>query len=279
MAQEKCENKMFAAGDNAVTTKSRKLTDLPDALRSRDVAIAANGAASKEVRAVGTEARQGHWIEPGEKDGWLIVGTGRFPGPGWSGEFRGRPATLFDFAAKLHDLNYVLNAIKFGVVSGTIGHGVPFLRGCSKALSRKAKADFIFRKMTEVGRGGGAWVGFINWAARAVFYDDPKYFRKDDGFANALLQPETSRLANPDEYFMIPFSHLKAPRFATVAKSRKRIPNYPKSKVSSFPNYMERSADDINPGWWAWAESVYGKTWRKIQGITDETDSSFKWSR
>ena len=73
---------MFAAGDNAVTTKSRKLTDLPDALRSRDVAIAANGAASKEVRAVGTEARQGHWIEPGEKDGWLIVGTGRFPGPG-----------------------------------------------------------------------------------------------------------------------------------------------------------------------------------------------------
>ena len=223
------------------------------------------------------EARLGNWIEPGLKDGWSIIGTGRFPGPGWSGEFRGRPATLFDFTAKLHDLNYVLNDIKFGVVSGTIGHGVSLLRGRAKALSRKAKADFIFRKMNEVGTGAGGWVGFVNWAARAVFYDDPKYFCKGDDFANALRQPETPRLANPGEYLMIPFSHLKDPRYITVVKHWKGIPNHPRSKIFSYPNYMERSDDDIHPGWWAWAESVYGRTWKKIQEITDETDFSFKW--
>jgi|LFRM01.1.fsa_nt_gb hypothetical protein len=41
--------------------------------------------------------------------------------------------------------------------------------------------------MTEVGTGGGSWVGFVNWAARAVFYDDPKYFCKGDDIANAPL--------------------------------------------------------------------------------------------
>lgn len=177
-------------------------------------------------------ARQGKWIEPGDDEGWSIVGTGQFPGPGWSGEFRGRPATLFDFTAKLHDLNYALNDIEFGVLSGTVGHGVPFVRGRGKALSRKAKADFIFRKMTEVGTGGGSWVGFVNWAARAVFYDDPKYFCKGDDFANALLQPETPRLSKPEEYLMIPYSHLKEPRpTVQVIKHWKGIPEHPVTKT------------------------------------------------
>jgi hypothetical protein len=223
------------------------------------------------------EARLGNWIDPGAKEGWSIVGTGRFPGPGWSGEFRGRPATLFDFAAKFHDLHYALNHIKFGAVSGTVGHGVPFLRERGKSLSRKAKADYIFRKMNEVGTGGGIWVGFVNWAARTAFYDDPKYFCKGDDFANALLQPETPRLANPDEYLMIPFSHLRDQRFTTVVKHWKGLPNHPRTKTFTYPDYMAESTDDRDPGWWAWAESIYGETWRKIQEITDATDSSFKW--
>jgi RHS repeat-associated protein len=223
-------------------------------------------------------ARQGKWIEPRDDEGWSIVGTGQFPGPGWSGEFRGRPATLFDFTAKLHDLNYALNGIEFGVLSGTVGHGVPVVRGRGKALSRKAKADFIFRKMTEVGTGGGSWVGFVNWAARAVFYDDPKYFCKGDDFANALLQPETPRLSKPEEYLMIPYSHLKEPRpTVQVVKHWKGIPEHPVTKTFEYPNYMEIANDDRHPGWWAWSESVYGGTWQKIQEITNETDSSFKW--
>ncbi len=224
------------------------------------------------------EAQVGKWIEPGADEGWAIVGTGRFPGPGWSGEFRGRPATLFDFAAKLHDLHYALNDIKFGAVSGTVGHGVPFLRERGKALSRKAKADYIFRKMNDVGTGGGVWVGFVNWAARAAFYDDPKYFCRNDDFANALLQPETPRLARPEEYLMIPYSHLKEPRpTIAVVKHWKGIPDHPLTKTFTFPDYMGAANEDHSPGWWMWAESVYGETWRKIQEITDATDSSFKW--
>ena len=223
------------------------------------------------------EKRVGKWIEPNRKDGWSIWGTGRFPGPGWSGEFRGRPATLFDFAAKFHDLHYELNDLKFGFASGTIGHALPFIREDGKTLSRKAKADFIFRKMNEVGTEGGVWVGAVNWAARAVFYDDTKYFCKGDDFANALLQPETPRLAKPKEYFMIPYSHLKKPPTIKIVKHWHGLPNHPYTKTFFYPDYMETANEDGSPGLWVWAESVYGETWKKIKGITDATDSSFTW--
>ena len=223
------------------------------------------------------EKRVGKWIEPNRKDGWSIWGTGRFPGPGWSGEFRGRPATLFDFAAKFHDLHYELNDLKFGFASGTIGHVLPFIREDGKTLSRKAKADFIFRKMNEVGTEGGVWVGAVNWAARAVFYDDTKYFCKGDDFANALLQPETPRLAKPEEYLMIPYSHLKSPPTIKIVKHWHGLPNHPYTKTFFYPDYMETANEDRSPGLWVWAESVYGETWKKIKGITDATDSSFTW--
>jgi RHS repeat-associated protein len=228
------------------------------------------------------EKRVGKWIEPDIKDGWSIWGTGRFPGPGWSGEFRGRPATLFDFAAKFHDLHYELNDLKFGFASGTIGHVLPFIREDGKTLSRKAKADFIFRKMNEVGTEGGVWVGAVNWAACAVFYDDTKYFCKGDDFANALLQPETPRLAKPEQYLMIPYSHLKEPRPTVVVKRWKRIHNTPhsdrrRSMKVAYPDFMKDAPDDLFPGLWAWAESVYGETWKKIKRITNDTDASFSW--
>jgi hypothetical protein len=49
----------------------------------------------------------------------------------------------------------------------------------------------------------------------------------------------------------------------------------PRPKV--FKNYMQSAdEDEFAGGWWEWAKAVYGDTWRKIQEISDETDSSFK---
>ncbi len=45
------------------------------------------------------------WPKPDDREGWAIPGTGNFPGPGWRDTFRTRPATFFDFAAKIHDLH------------------------------------------------------------------------------------------------------------------------------------------------------------------------------
>ena len=225
----------------------------------------------------------GNAVNPG---GWAIIGTGHFPGPGWgsstypgwTGEFRGRPDGLFDFAAKLHDLHYFLNQLEFGFGSGTIGHWASPFREDGLTLSRKAKADYIFTKMNAVGTGGGAWVGVVSWLARRVFYDDPKWFCPNDGFKNALTYSKTTRLDDPREYLMIPYGQLREPRpTVSVVRYLHGIRTPRNARTVQYPDYMKTTDDDTAPGWRGWAATTYGRTWTRIQEITDATDSTFTW--
>ncbi len=70
-------------------------------------------------------------------------------------------------------------------------HVSRFRWGQSAELSRKAKADYIFKMMNKLHWEGGRWSGILNFLSQQVFYDDPKYFCKGDDFANFLLQPES----------------------------------------------------------------------------------------
>ncbi len=222
--------------------------------------------------------RVGKWIEPTDKEGNAIPGAGNFPGAGWRDTFRDRPATFFDLSAKIHDLHYGLNDLGFGLKANTIGHIAPeYFHGSKAELSRKAKADYIFRLMNDQAKGRGLWTGFLNWASRRVFYDSPKYFCRGDDFANFAHQPEFPRLNNPDQYLMIPYVALGYKPMKREKKFRNGIPNSKFGyKYVLVPSYTDIATEDHFPGFIQWAESFYGATWGKIKEITSETDSSFR---
>ena len=213
-----------------------------------------------------------------------------FPGKGWSGEFRTRPTTMFDLAAKIHDLHYLINAIEFGSFANTVGHVAPQwshgqLRGKSAELSRKAKSDYIFTMMNKLHWEGGFWSGTLNFLSRRVFYDDPKYFCKGDDFANFLLEPEAWQLDDPEQFLMIPYSKLatqpKRNRVRTTTHSvggAKGVGRtITRSVVEVVADYLAEAPEDRNPGFRAWMQCQMSDIYNRVIHITDQTDSSFVW--
>ena len=241
-------------------------------------------------------AKKGHWPTNNEEDGWAFLGNMNFPGPGWSGTFKTRPTTLFDLAAKIHDLHYTLNGSEFGLIfRNGLGHILPqwsrlHFRTKSPSLSRQAKADYIFRKMNEAKWDAGRWSGTLNYLSRRVFFDDPKYFCKGDGFINFLEAEKASELNDPSEFLMIPYSQLSTQPVIeeTYIYRRHHGPVFSKGAVGggsqtkeirtrTIPDYSSIVPEDYTPGFFAWAEKTYGNTWSRIRSITQDTDSSFKW--
>ncbi len=200
-----------------------------------------------------------------------------FPGAGWSGSFRTRPTTLFDMAAKIHDLHYELNDLLFGKskVSSTIEKAYE--------ISRKAKADYIFTMMNKFHWEGGRWSGTLNFLSRVVFYDDPKYFCKGDDFANFLTEHDSSKINDPDYTLMIPYSQLSSEPIRSFVRE------YPIPATShgggkrtrrmsiEFADYWTEVPEDRHPGFVTWMSQTMGDVYSRILKIDDQTDSSFVW--
>lgn len=136
-----------------------------------------------------------------ERDGRALPGDFNFPGPGFRGEFYWRPRNLFDLAAKFHDLHYQLNGInvEFSLRSGKK------IRG-EVAQSRKAKADYIFRRTCEFCKVSGFWY----WGSKQIFAgEDRREFVAGDGFLNALLVPDVYKKLRDYRFtLMVPLTHV-----------------------------------------------------------------------
>ncbi len=90
---------------------------------------------------------------------------------------------MFDLAGKAHDFGYHVNKITF------LGEVIPdfnlFLTD-KYTLSRKAKCDYIFRKMTNQISKNFAQ-SLATWVANILFGgSSPTEFNKNDGFVNVL---------------------------------------------------------------------------------------------
>ena len=157
---------------------------------------------------------------------FALPGAGNFPGPGWGNNVtpKTRPVDMWDLAGKIHDFNYHINDLSWG-----LGNALMNLSDGWKTRSRKAKSDYIFRKMT-FGQHQDPWT--IMWGVGAnISFDGatPANFRKNDCFDNALVRKE---LDNENKYLMIPYIKLSAPK--------------------SNGQYNNIHAMDINPGWKNW---------------------------
>ena len=231
-----------------------------------------------------------HWPEPDEHDPGTMLGAGNFPGAGWKDVFRTRPATYFDLSAKIHDLHYSLNDVSFGFKANIWERGNPIKAHNGKAnLSRKAKADYIFRKMNDAARSMGIWSGFLNFLSRRVFYDDPKYFCKGDGFQNFKDHPRYSELNDPEKYLMIPYESLHVKHVKDEFRLRV-VPGHSVGRGGHYvhprtytekrvvPDYDRLTDEDDSPGFFGWLTTHYDDyTWKRIGEINNETDNSFKW--
>lgn len=171
-----------------------------------------------------------------EKEGRAAPGV-NFAGPGFRHTFAMRPADLFDFAGKIHDLAYQMN-------------GVNLMGGDPKHRSRRAKADYIFRQMNAHAGVSGAGSGVYNRIA-GVFFNggDRTEFLAGDGFVNPLTNaPVMDKLNNPTKYLMIPHSVLPAGQRPEGAKKF----------------YLIRPFD-YKPGFVKWFEGRYATALPKLR--------------
>lgn len=187
--------------------------------------------------------------KPDETDGWAFAGDVNFAGPGWSGPFRTRPRNHFDFASKLHDLAYCVNDLEIKMN--------PFFKRDPISLSRKAKADSIFRLMNRHTGTSGFSIKLLNWGANLIFDGkDQDDFVAGDGFINPLTHSSVVfLLSDPAAYLMIPYERL--PRHLQ-----------PKTRKGK-PDYMTATRYDHSPGWVSWAKTAYAKVWNDLAAITD----------
>ena len=164
-------------------------------------------------------------------------------------------------------------------------HVSRFRWGQSAELSRKAKADYIFKMMNKLHWEGGRWSGILNFLSRQVFYDDPKYFCKGDDFANFLLQPESWQLDDPLHLLMIPYSQLLSP--PTRNHQRKHLISVggykggnrtiARTVIETVPDYLAEVPEDRNPGFLQWLQLNMPDVLSRVVSITDQTDSTFIW--
>ncbi len=105
-----------------------------------------------------------------------------------------------------------------------------------------------------------------------------------DVFLNFLKHPQSDELNNPDRYLMIPYVVLREKPVTRAAKTVSHgraggsiFGGKPVSQRQEIPDYNAEVTEDRTPGFRAWAEQFYGSTWQKIQEITNETDSTYRW--
>lgn len=200
-----------------------------------------------------------------------------FAGPGWRGKFRTRPTTLFDLAAKIHDLAYHLNRVSFGasIVDGALdAAGLPTNSETLRIKSRKAKADAIFRRMTTFSRtitsGFDVPARLYGSLANMMFHGaDDSQFKRGDGFRNPLLESEVMAFLNdPTKSLTIPYDQL--PRYQRTIRTEKRYSHLHGMPVSTviYPDYSMATRMDRNPGFRAWFERIYAPILPSIRGIT-----------
>lgn len=198
---------------------------------------------------------------PHQEDGWAAPGV-NFAGPGWRGEYRMRPTSLFDLAAKIHDLAFVLNdlEIEFDLDERP-----------QPSLSLKAKADAIFRIMTDFSRGiesGPDPAAFLYRNLAGTFFDgdDPSVFRAGDGFRNPLIEPQTrAYLDDPARSLTIPYSMI--PRGQRPTRELRLPPHRGESRTEQVANYMQEVEIDRRPGFLSWFRQVYAPVYGQIMSI------------
>ena len=131
---------------------------------------------------------------PRMRSGWAFPRL-NFAGKGVRYNLGARPRSDWDFVAKIHDLNYYANGLKFNLL--------PPSRG--KRRSKLERTDYIFREMSkEVERTTNEEL--LNVMSKFVFCGrDRDEFIANDGFINIIEDKEVS-VAN--SYFMIPWSEI-----------------------------------------------------------------------
>jgi hypothetical protein len=168
---------------------------------------------------------------------------------------------VFGFAAKIHDLHYHINRLAFPA------------NDYGNTKSRRAKADFICRKMNEIAKShlriGGR---ILNPLASAFFIGvSQKEFCPNDGFINVI---NDKSLDNPYDYLMIPYTEL-----SMKPTKVERIWNFPYYYDVSVPDLFQDVSDDYSrvKGWRTWAKLTYGSKWEKLKSINSKTGPNFKW--
>lgn len=184
---------------------------------------------------------------PYDTDGFALPGC-RWAGPGWDGPALTRPVDEFDFAAKLHDLGYVVNDVTWDA---------DYARDPMRA-SRRSKLNDMFLTHIKATRTSNLMSWLYKWKAWWVLKVDKRLHREDDGFRNVLQDPE---LALP--YLMIPFQVL-----SDADKHALRFTQPPKFK-SSWTTWRGYSCDLTRalPGdndWRAWAQRRWGSLFAKL---------------
>ena len=178
-----------------------------------------------------------------------VPGHENFAGGGYADTAKTRPAGLFGFISKFHDFGYTCNDLEF-------------FRGprCMLELSRFAKMDAIFIALNkQVYAQLGSLSQFSDWLAGLTFRGHRRFFLKDDGFVNPMIDPALNR---PDEYLMFPYNILPSPR---PTKRVQRIDTVisggrnPQHIVTQYeaPDYNAAVEFDHTNDWRAWAQSVY----------------------
>ncbi|MCA9652815.1 MAG: hypothetical protein KC501_23050 [Myxococcales bacterium] len=201
-------------------------------------------------------------------DGWAAPGV-NFAGPGWRGQFRTRPSSYFDLAAKIHDLCFVLNDLEIEFSLGTRPQ---------PSLSQKAKADAIFRIMADFGRRlepGADPAAFIYRNIASSFFDgdDTSVFRANDGFRNPLVEPETRAYLNdPQRSLTIPYTAIardgRPTRQVRVSTGRGGHRNVQRE------DYLTQVPMDDNPGFLEWFQQAYAPIYGQLVGIRSDTGES-----
>jgi hypothetical protein len=183
----------------------------------------------------------------------------QFAGPGFRADFMERPFSCFELAAKFHDTAYAMN-------------GIPFTGGSRRARSRRAKADYVFRRMTEHSFKHPAakpinrrTAGVYDEVAKGVFDGaSTREFLRGDGYRNPLERRVVGEMSR--KYLMIP-----ADRLASATRSR--IEHH----VPSGQCYYVRTTEDGSrdaPCFPRWFEDFYGETLVELRAIDGDTGSA-----
>lgn len=183
--------------------------------------------------------------------GILISPTYNFPGVGFRGMFRMRPRTKYDLHAKIHDLTFKVNGLSIDLSLRKKADVRSPL-----AQSRKAKADFIFRRLNTFSG---------DWSTASLFFDgdSAKEFVAGDGFINPITFPTIyTKLCNPRYSLTIPLNCLPENETKNLSKEK---------KYYTAVNY------DYKVGFDKWLKGNYAQVWA-ILSIGSDTGPKFKES-
>ena len=185
-------------------------------------------------------------------------------GPGWDGPAKTRPVNLFDFAAKLHDFAYEANGLSFKLRKKP---------DCKYTRSRMAKADFIFRRMTQNCRFDGVGVEIGEWFAGQLFQgrDPATEFVSGDGFHNVLRD---NRLNNPENYLVLPFRALTASERRRLTHRPGIAEDYWNTPTVDYLTRVASDGDTESPGWRTWVPGQV-RDWDRLMKITSRTGRSW----